>query len=250
MPYCPKCDMEFVEGVQVCTDCGGKLFASIEEAKAAQEEAEKQAMKEFLSQVKEELALENEELGEEEISEEEFKEKLLAASNAPKRQPVPPSTVYVKKSERYQDMKSSASAFLLVGGAALLLSALIFTGIIPIAGSRRISFGGLLAVMGIACLAVCVKTKKDAAGMKAEADKENEETEALIRWFLEKHTAEEIDQTLAQEQAQDKEMELSPEELSLKRFSLIQDYLATEKDLPDQTYIDALSEEIYGRLWG
>ena len=32
MPYCPRCDMEFVEGVTVCSDCGGPLLASEEEA--------------------------------------------------------------------------------------------------------------------------------------------------------------------------------------------------------------------------
>ena len=32
MPYCPRCDMEFVEGVTGCSDCGGPLLASEEEA--------------------------------------------------------------------------------------------------------------------------------------------------------------------------------------------------------------------------
>ena len=27
MPYCPKCDMEFVDGMTVCTDCGGPLVS-------------------------------------------------------------------------------------------------------------------------------------------------------------------------------------------------------------------------------
>ena len=38
MPYCPKCDMEFVEGVTVCTDCGGRLVESKEVADAMKEE--------------------------------------------------------------------------------------------------------------------------------------------------------------------------------------------------------------------
>lgn len=41
MPYCPKCDMEFVDGMTVCTDCGGPLVSSKEEAQAiARKEAE------------------------------------------------------------------------------------------------------------------------------------------------------------------------------------------------------------------
>ena len=43
MPYCPKCDMEFVEGVTVCTDCGGPLVES-REAAQAQKAAEKEKL--------------------------------------------------------------------------------------------------------------------------------------------------------------------------------------------------------------
>lgn len=30
MPYCPKCDMEFIDGITTCTDCGGPLAESEE----------------------------------------------------------------------------------------------------------------------------------------------------------------------------------------------------------------------------
>lgn len=30
MPYCPKCDMEFIDGITTCTDCGGPLVESEE----------------------------------------------------------------------------------------------------------------------------------------------------------------------------------------------------------------------------
>ena len=32
MGYCPKCDMEFVDGITICTDCGGPLVESEEVA--------------------------------------------------------------------------------------------------------------------------------------------------------------------------------------------------------------------------
>lgn len=258
MPYCPKCDMEFVEGVQVCSDCGGPLLASPEEAEALKKEAEQKAMEEFLARAKEEgFSLENEgfSLENEGFSEtSEYGDSDSAGGSsaaeppgAEKKTSRQPSSVYVKKSERYQDMKSSASAFLLIGCVAVLLSGLIFAGIVPIAGASKISFGGILGVMGIACLAVCLKTNKEAAGMKAEAARENQETQELISWFLQAHSSEELDMQLAREQGD--EQNLTPEELSLKRFSLIQDYLITEKDLPDPAYVEALSEEIYSRMF-
>ena len=48
MPYCPKCDMEFVEGITVCTDCGGPLVESKEAAlalQAAEKEKREQEMR-------------------------------------------------------------------------------------------------------------------------------------------------------------------------------------------------------------
>ena len=36
MPYCPKCDMEFIDGITKCSDCGGPLVESEEVAKAIQ----------------------------------------------------------------------------------------------------------------------------------------------------------------------------------------------------------------------
>lgn len=253
MPYCPKCDMEFIEGVQICSDCKGPLLASRKEAQILQKEQEERALKEYLSHIREAgFSMENETITDEAAEDDFPDEKDLqhgssATANPPGQQLKPTPSVYVKKSDRYQDMQSSASAFLLIGGIAILISALIFAGIIPIAGSSKLSFGGVLGVMGIACMVVFVKTKKEAAGLKAEAEAENKKTQELIAWFLETHSAEDLENKLSEESGGNKDC--TPEELSLKRFSLIQDYLAVEQDLPDQSYIDALSEEIYSRMF-
>ena len=95
--------------------------------------------------------------------------------------------------------------------------------------------------------------------MKEEAAKENKETESLIALFLASHSPEEIDGRLAREQGSIGEGTSGqaaapegsrPEELALKRYALIQDYLVTENDLPDPDYVDYLSEEIYDRMYG
>ena len=43
--------------------------------------------------------------------------------------------------------------------------------------------------------------------------------------------------------------DLSGEELSLKRFELIQDFLITGRDIPDQSYADSLCETLYAKLY-
>lgn len=229
MPYCPKCDMEFVEGITICSDCGGPLYESEKAWKAALAKERETALRQQA-----ETAGAAEPGGFRQRSKGEF----------------PVSTVYVKKSERCEDMKSSA--FLLMGCAALAAALLCVTGILPISGATRIIFSLVLAVMGLVCLIVCVKTRKEAAVMQKEAAEETAATETLVTWFLKAHPADAIDRTLAEEAlaAGDDLREYAPEELSLKRYELIQDYLIIEKDLPDQTYVDLLCEEIYNRMFG
>ncbi|MCI8949330.1 MAG: hypothetical protein HFG49_04705 [Lachnospiraceae bacterium] len=229
MPYCPKCDMEFIEGIQVCTDCGQPLYESKEAAQAAMKQEEEEQFEESVSQAPL-----------------DFPEKAQRTRPAP--------SVYVKKSAQYQDMKSSAFAFLLVGGFALAFAMIGLLVLIPAYSSNNIfvSIGaGVLGCFGLVCLFVCLKTNQSAARMKKEADAEAEETNRLITQFLNVHSATEIDNLLENDSSQSKESSTdTPEEFILKRYELIQDFLITEQDLPDPSYVDFLCEEIYNRMYG
>lgn len=111
MPYCPKCDMEFVEGVTVCTDCGGPLVES-REAAQAQKAAEKEKLEQEMR-----------------LRYEEMQKAAKEMEKQPARQPV---GTYVKKEQRYEDMNSSASAFFLVGGVLALIAAVSLLGYLPL----------------------------------------------------------------------------------------------------------------------
>lgn len=232
MPYCPKCDMEFVEGVTVCTDCGGPLVES-KEAADALKKAEREKQEEELRRHYEEL-----------MGEEEAEDGEEAAGKAARPAP---ARAYVNKGQRYEDMSSSASAFFLVGGLLALAAVLTLTGIInlPMAGPSRYIFQGLLVLMAVGSLAIAVSSKKSAGILKSQAADEEKETEEIIQWFLKTYSGQDLDDQLHME-----DPELSGEELSLKRFELIQDYLVTGRDLPDQSYVDALCDMIYSRLYG
>lgn len=229
MPYCPKCDMEFIKGVTVCSDCGGPLFESKEEALAMQKAA---------------LEEEPDALMQEDMDSETCGEESGVMPKAEK--PVRPPTAYVKKSQKYEDRKSSASAFLLVGGAITVFAFLCWAGIfdMPMAGFSKYLIQGTLTVMGIGCLIIAILTFRSARGMASEIEEEEKQTEELITWFLSAYRREDIDGRLDADFS-----DLGEDERNLKRFELISDLLITSKDLPDQAYVDALCEEIYSKLF-
>lgn len=221
MPYCPKCDMEFVDGITTCTDCGGPLAESKEAAEALKkEELEKRKALKAISQASAESIQES----------------------APKFEP---AKVYVNKAEKYDDLKSSASAFLIVGGVLLAFSLLCWINIIhlPMAGTSKFIFQGALTLMGIFSLVIFLSTSKSAKLLAPEIEAEKHQTEDIIAWFMSTYSSQAIDATIQEFE------ELTEEEQSLKRFQIIQDYLITGKDLPDPSYVDALSEEIYSKLY-
>ena len=147
MPYCPKCDMEFMEGVTACTDCGGPLLDS-------REDAEKTMI--FLTALEPELAdkftsvLDNAGIPYDVREYEEAEgfvqilvpddlldraQKLLTVfadnelpDDTTKEEKAPP--VFQKSADKYEDMKSSAFAFIVVG--ALVLACLLYTSAILI----------------------------------------------------------------------------------------------------------------------
>ena len=213
MPYCPKCDMEFVEGITVCSDCGGPLVESEEEARRIQAQ-----------------------------------QKAQEAQADPKRgaRPAAPRVrVYVDKAQKYDDLKSSASAFLLIGGLLLAVSVLCWTGIlhIPMARVSRLLFQGVLTCMGCFAIGVYIRTSRSAKELLPQIRQEKDQTDAILEWFQGTYDRQAIDSRI------EDAGQLSDEELALKRFQIIQDFLVTGRDLPDPSYVDALSEELYGRLF-
>lgn len=231
--YCPKCDMEFVDGITVCTDCGGPLVESEEAAMAMKKKEQEEKLlkqQEYLTHLTQQLEAQEQE----------------SAGSSPSAPSIPePVGVYETKSQKYEDLKSSASAFLIVGGILLAASIICWSGIIrlPMAGTSKLIFQGALTVMAVFSLIVFFKTSAQAKSILPEINKEKEQTQEIIGWFLDKWNAENIDAQIPDQES------LSQEEMSLKRFQIIQDYLITGKDLPDPAYVDALCEELYGKLY-
>lgn len=235
MPYCPKCDMEFVEGVTVCSDCGGPLLASAEEAKALKADRQRELDEKRREELERIMAAK--------AAEEQTRAAgpaSAAAASAAR------SGIYVDRRQKYEDVKSSASAFFIVGGILTAVGVLCWANLIrlPLAPSGRILFQTVLTAMGVISLLVAVKSAQSARSMVSSVAEEKRRTDELIGWFCSSFTAQSLDQEITAE-----EPGLSGEEMALRRFDLIRDRLITGRDLPDAAYAEALCEEIYGKLY-
>lgn len=259
MPYCPKCDMEFIDGITVCSDCGGELVESEEAAKALKAQEEKGHQEQMMAEMARmmEMAARNgaAEVAKQESEDAEWEGDEVSSDgeDAAKAQtpesPIAPARIYINKEQKYEDLKSSASAFLIVGIVLLAAAVACWTGIVslPLNEVSKIVVQSVITIMGILSIFAAGSSSKSAKTLAPQIEVENRATRDLIQWFADTYTGGELDRAI--EDADADADALSPEELSLKRFQLIQDYLITTHDLPDQAYVDALSEEIYGKLY-
>ena len=236
MKYCPDCDMEFIDSVQTCTDCGKILVDKDKyfEGKAAREAEEAKAEEDRRREMLESMTEEEKEAMKEAMEEAEQQ------TRGRHRGAIPEPTVYVTRAERYEDLKSSASAFWIVGAALIILAVASWAGILPVNIILKLMFTVLAGVS----LFIAWKTGEDAKTVKGQIKEETEVTEQLIKWFLENYTPEQIDEVITRENG-----ELQDEVLALKRIAFIQDIYITQYDLADQGYVDALAEEVYGQLF-
>lgn len=247
MPYCPKCDMEFIDGITICSDCGGPLAESKEACEALKKKTEEEALARMKSQydaMAEYTQAESHQpaaqsgILKDSQAIEEFQTPLEEKSS-PKSSP---ASLYIKKSQQYDDLKSSGWAFLLTGGALSVFAALCWLNILPI--HLGIISKSAITAFGIGSLVVSLKTFQGAKAVRGQIHEEEEKSQQLTDWFLSSYTGTRLDEQLFSEFG-----ELLPEELSLKRFGLIQDILITSYDLHDQSYVDLLADEIYERMY-
>lgn len=195
MPYCPKCDMEFIEGITACSDCGGLLLESKE-------------------------------------SDSTDKAHGISQMGSP--------YIYVTKSQKYSDLKSSAASFLLVGSALTILAVLCWMNVI----TAHLIIKGILTLLGLIPLYAAYITNRSAKKVRGLIGEEEAITRQLTDWFLASYTGNELDEQILRESG-----ELRPEELSLKRLDLIQDLIITNHHIADQSYADTLAEDLYGKLY-
>ena len=213
--WCPKCKAEYRDGITVCADCGVPLV-------------ETQTLDLDLSPVEQKISV---------LKRMDSMENLQALSDG--------NHAYVKKSTKYEDMKSSAYAFLLVGAGGILLLILILCGVIlpqfaaSVKGLMGIVMGGMFLIFFI----IGIRSYTRLGKLKEQSVKEREDTEAAKNWFFQTVSAKSVDTSMHIQ---------GSEELQQKFFlrsQFIKQALQNKFPAFEDSYLDFLTEQFYEELF-
>lgn len=171
----------------------------------------------------------------EEIPEELFEKEEIQGIFESARPPVVESSTYVKKEEQYKDLSSSASSFIIVSIAGLVLLLLNAFGVISI-------FSGALSyiVMGavlIAFLVIGITTYQRSKQVEKEISDENSITDAIQEY---------LDANLTKEKMESFADASAAEEVKfLQQMEKMKAMVVAKFGEMDDKYLDRLMEEYY-----
>lgn len=175
------------------------------------------------------------ETDDEEVPAELFEQAEIQGILESARPPVAESATYVKKEEQYKDLSSSASSFIIVSIAGLVLLILNAMGVISIfAGALSYI---VMAVVLVAFFIIGVSTYKKSKLVEKEIGEENNITDTIQEWLDANLTKEKVD-GFADASAAD-------EVQFLQKMEKMKAMVIAKFGEMDDKYLDRLMEEYY-----
>lgn len=219
--WCPKCKTEYRDGITVCAECGTALTESL-------------PVEINTSKLEEKLDL---------LKHIDSRENMRGLSGGNK--------AYVKKSAKYEDMKSTAQAFLLVGAGGMALFLLMVAGIIPLqfAAHMKGLMGTVMGGIFLIFLIIGILSYTKLGGLKAQAAMEQQDTDAAKSWFLQNYTAAAIDADAAKTGNLPNDATDDPVQLYFLRSQLIGQALQAQFPNYETSFLDYLTEQFYEELF-
>ena len=241
--WCPKCKNEYREGITVCADCGCELVEDLSAVNDLSEENQYIEADEF-TDIEYEFGDGDADVSGQSASDDEA---VNAYGNEASEQESPKSAsaAYVPKRTKYEDNKSSALTFLLIGGVGLVLVILHVAGVINFNLS---TFSKLLTnvVMGalfIIFLIVGIISAKNCSRYKKEAAAEEAFTEQVRSSFHELYTAEGIDNACCLDD------QMTSYDVWNLRYHYIQNQLTDKYPELAEDYLEYITDKLYNELY-
>lgn len=213
--WCPKCKAEYRDGITVCSECGVPLVKTL----PAQVDA---------SDAEDRVRILNRLDG---------RENLQSLSDGNK--------AYVEMSAKYEDMKSTAYSFLLVGAGGFLFMFLVTAGIIPLqfAAYMKSIMGIVMGGMFLIFLIIGIRSFRQLSPLKAQVQKEREETDAARSWFFEHYSAKSVDLSSDTEDSDEEARKY------FKRSHFMMQKLKKQFPAYKDAFLEYLTEQFYEQLF-
>lgn len=241
--WCPKCKNEYREGITVCADCGCELVEDLSAVNDLSEENQNIEAVEFTdieyesvdgyADVNRQVSANGDiiNVDDNEASEQE----------APKSVPA----AYVPKRTKYEDNKSSALTFLLIGGVGLVLVILHVAGVINfnLSAFSKLLTNVVMGALFIIFLIVGIVSAKNCSRYKKEAAAEESFTEQIRSSFSELYTAEGIDNACCLDE------QMTSYDVWNLRYHYIQNQLTDKYPELAEDYLEYITDKLYNELY-
>ncbi len=227
MPWCPKCETEYREGITVCADCGSAL---VENLSASPEVSETQSLEETFQNMSEEEAL-------------NFLEETKKEAMERRKRLAEGPGLYVESSKKAQDFKSGGLSLLFVGGIGLIFVLLILFDVIPLHMNlfSKYLIIGVMGAMFILFIVMGFLSVKSYKKFEIKASEEDNLTKNLTAWCKENFKQEIIDTDIE---------EASEELLYFQRTEKMKEMISNKFMNLDAAFLDSFIDDIYPEIFG
>jgi uncharacterized membrane protein YvbJ len=208
--WCPKCKQEYVNGVTNCPDCGVSLVDQLQE--------------------------ENRMINDDEDADMPASNCFTCGSSG--------SHAFIKKDATYEDTKSTAYTFLIIGIIGIIALVLIGLDIIHLnmESYMKILMNIVMGILFVIFITIGFIYQRRLKTLKEEINQENSLTEEILEWFLANHPASDIDAVIGDTSKKE-------EQLFFARYEVMMKLLKKKYPELEESYADHMIEELYDRLY-
>lgn len=226
--WCPKCKNEYVSGVTHCPDCDVDLVEALSDQEA---DVNQEELKEQLEAAKESVCSQLEQ--DEEIDQQEAEKDISTQ--------IP---VYIEKSAKYNDVKSTAFTFTIIGVLGIICIVLFDAGFfsLNIASYMKIMMNLVMGTLFVIFTIVGIRSFLQLKVLSLEVTKEEETTNEINTWFQEHYSSKDIDSSFSTD-------ELSEEQLYFKRYEKMKQMISNQYSNLSEDYLDHMIELLYHELF-